>query len=266
MSYRISAVVGGALLALGIDVAPVAAAEPDPPAAVAAASSAPVQVTPAEIDIGLFYSGHDLEVRAEAPAGVDLVFRLSGPSEPLTLKKKGRKYGFLWMNVGEVEFPALPGVYLLRSTRPLPDLAPVAERLSLGLGYDALEASLPEGDTEPRELFGELIELKEHDDLYSSRVGGVEVTADGAVQQATARLFLPAKAPVGDYQVEVFAFRDGRVEPVGSAGIHLQRGREVAFLTDMVKDRGLLYGCLAVIIAIFAGLGTGLVFGKGGAH
>jgi len=35
----------------------------------------------------------------------------------------------------------------------------------------------------------------------------------------------------------------------------------------MAKDHGLLYGCLAVIIAITAGLITGFVFGgKGGSH
>jgi len=226
-----------------------------------------VEVAPANLRIGIFYDGHDVEVTAIAPAGAELAFRVSGDDEPLVLKRKGKKYGVLWMNAGEVEFPPLPALYVLRCTKEPQELAPLEARTRLGIGFDALRAELPDDASEARELFGEMVALKKRDDLYASHVGGVEVstTASGE-QQATARLFLPAKTPVGDYTVEVFGFQDGEGELLGSATVHLERGRSVSFLTDLVHEHGLLYGCLAVVIAIIAGLGTGLVFGKGGSH
>ncbi len=233
------------------------------------AATAPnrVRVEPAEIAIGVFYGGHDVEVTADAPAEAELAFRLVGPSEPLTLKKKRKKFGFLWMNAGEVEFPELPILYLLRSTKSPSDLGPLETRTHHGIGFDALEARLPDDAADARELFDEMVKLKKRDDLYASSVGDVSFSeADGGNRQATAHLFLPAKSPVGDYDVEVFAFQNGECESLGAAVVHLERGHAVAVITNMVHEHSLLYGCIAVVIAVIAGLGTGLIFGKGGSH
>jgi uncharacterized protein (TIGR02186 family) len=232
--------------------------------------SSHVQVDPETIQVGLFYSGQNIRVRASTPASEGVVIRVAGPEEPLVLKKKGKKYGLLWMNVGEVHYEAIPTLYMLRSSRKLDELGTSETLNQLKIGFDALRDQVPAGSNDgARELFGELVKLKERDRLFSSRAAAVRVDPTGTGgHQATGEFFLPAKTPVGDYTVDVFSFEKGEGELVGTAKIHLERTSVVSFITSLVANHGLLYGCLAVAVAILAGLSTGFIFGMGkpGSH
>jgi len=223
-----------------------------------------VRVEPENIQIGVFYSGHNIRVRASMPASEAVVMRVAGPEEPLVLKKKGKKYGFLWMNVGEVRYEAIPTLYLLRSSRELDQIATPETFGRLKLGFDAIRDRIPAGSKDgARELFGELVKLKQRDRLFCCEAAGIQLNSIGTGQQeATGEFFLPAKAPVGDYTVDVFGFQNGEGELIGTAKIHLERASVVSFITSLVADHGLLYGCLAVALAILAGLVTGFIFGK----
>ena len=229
-----------------------------------------VEAEPETVQIGLFYSGRAVHVRARVPAADAVVIRLVGAREALTLKRKGKKYGLLWMNVGEVHYEAIPTLYLVKSTRKLDEITGAATLRRLGIGFDALRDQIPaDADEGARALFGELVKLKERDGLFSCVPSGVQLTpsASGA-QKASTAFFLPATAPVGDYTIDVFAFRRGEPTQVGSATIHLVRGPTVSLLTSLATEHGLLYGCLAVAVAVAAGLVIGFVFGlrKGEAH
>jgi uncharacterized protein (TIGR02186 family) len=223
-----------------------------------------VRVEPENIQIGIFYSGQQIQVEASTLASADIVMRITGAEEPLVLKKKGKKYGFLWMNVGDVHYEAVPTVYLLSDSRELDALATPKTLSRLQLGFDALKDRLPRGSKDgTRELFDELVKLKEKDDLFACDTTGVKLkSSQSGRQEAIGEFFLPAKAPVGDYHVDVFAFREDAGELIGSATIHLERTSLVSSLTSLATNYGLLYGCLAVAVAILAGLLTGWIFGR----
>jgi uncharacterized protein (TIGR02186 family) len=224
-----------------------------------------VQVEPDNIQIGISYSGQTIRVKASSPAPEGIVMRVTGPEEPLVLMKKGKRYGFLWMNVGEVRYEAVPTLYLLRSSRKLHQMATPETLSRLELGFDALKDRVPVGSEDgARELFGELLKLKQKDHLFCSEAAGVQLdlVGDGR-QEATGAFLLPAKALVGDYTVDVFGFREGEGELIGTAKIHVQRSSGVSFITSLVTNHGFLYGCLAVAVAILAGLSTGYIFGMG---
>ncbi len=229
-----------------------------------------LQVEPENIQVGIFYSGQVVRVKVPVPASEDIVIRVTGPEEPLVLQKKGKKYGLLWMNVDEVHYQAVPTVYLLRSSRKLEDIAAPGTLSRLKLGFDALKDQVAAGSEDgARELFGELIKLKQRDHLFCCEAAGLQLDPVGAGrQEATGEFFLPAKTPVGDYTVDVYSFREGEGELIGTAKIHLERSSAVSFITSLATDHGLLYGCLAVAVAVLAGLSTGLIFGmrKGGSH
>ena len=236
------------------------------PIAPARAGSRPdrLLVEPEIIRIGLFYSGQDVRVTASTPVAGEIVVRVSGPDEPLVLKKKGKKYGLLWMNVGEVRYQAVPTLYILRSSRKLDEMAAPRTLDRLRLGFDALRNQVPAGAKDgARELFGELLKLKQQDHLFSCEAAGVQrcATGDGG-QLVTAKFSLPAKAPVGDYTVDVFGFQGRDGELIGTAKIHLERSSAVSWITSLAANHGLLYGCLAVVVALIAGLITGYLFGR----
>jgi uncharacterized protein (TIGR02186 family) len=228
-----------------------------------------IRVSPGTIKIGLFYGGQTIDVRATVPKGVEAVFEISGKRADLPLKIKGKKGGVLWMNVGEVTYAAVPSLFMIRSAKPLEALASEAALERLGIGYRALRTALvKDGDETARAHIGELIELKESEGLFSVETTGVEVVDKGAEgREVHAAFFLPAKAPVGEYAIEVFAFKDNAGSLLGSARVTLGYADATAFIVSLAKNHGLLYGCLAVLIAVLAGLFIGLIFkGKAGAH
>ncbi len=232
--------------------------------ALAGSGSGSVRVEPSEVQIGVCYSGQRLSVRATTPSPRKIVMRLTSADEPLTLKKKGKKYGLIWRNMGDVHFTAVPTVYLLRSSCPLEQIAAPETLERMKLGFDGVRRQCLRGsDDAPPELFAELVKLKQKDHLFDWQAGGIQIQpADAGRQEAVGEFLLPAKAPVGDYTVDVFAFQGGKGELIGTANVRLRRGAAVSAITDLAANHGLLYGCLAVAVAVLAGLSTGLVFGR----
>ena len=230
----------------------------------------PLNIEPDHIQVGFFYGGQKISVRANVPAGDNVLLKVKGATQRLDLKKKGKVFGFLWMNVDEVVYEDVPGLYIIRSSCKLADLAPANVLQQLEIGYDALKAKIvkaPEG--EAGKLFGDLIKLKEREGMFTIVEGGIRHAATpGGREQIATEFLLPPKAPVGKYLVELYGFKDGSGTLLGSGRITLEQDHLIRFITSMVEHHSLLYGCLSVMIAIVAGLLTGVIFGlgKGKAH
>jgi len=230
----------------------------------------PLNIEPDHIQVGFFYGGQKISVRANVPAGDNVLVKVKGATRKLDLKKKGKVFGFLWMNVGEVVYEDVPGLYIIRSSYKLTDLAPANVLQQLEIGYDALKAKIVKApDGEAGKLFGDLIKLKESEGMFTIVEGGIRhaPTPSGREQIAT-EFLLPPKAPVGEYLVELYGFKDGSGTLLGSGSIALEQDHLIRFITSMAGNHSLLYGCLAVMVAIVVGLLTGIIFGlgKGKAH
>ena len=229
-----------------------------------------ITLQPDHVSIGLFYGGSKVHLKAEVPVGRDVVVRVAGPNEPLEFKKKGKKFGFIWMSDGEVRYEDVPSIYILRSSQNLDQLASpkILEELKIGSG--ALQAEIA-GDSGlgAQALFLDLVKLKEKDGLFSIMEGGVALHPLGqGEQEVSCDFFLPPKTPIGEYRVDLFEFEDGNGVLSATRQVKIERSPVISFIISMASNHGLFYGCLAVFIAIIAGLVTGLAFGlgKGGAH
>lgn len=230
----------------------------------------PLIIEPDRIEVGFFYGGRNISVRANVPAGYHVLVKVSGATQTLELKKKGKVLGFLWMNVGEVVYEDVPGLYILRSSHKLADLAPADVLQQWEIGYDALKADVVKApDDDAGRLFPDLIKLKEGEGMFTIGEGDIRRAPmpDGREEIVT-EFRLPPKAPVGEYLVALYGFQNGSGTLLGSGIITLEQSHLVRFITSMVAHQSLLYGCLAVMIAIIAGLLTGVIFGlgKGKAH
>lgn len=228
-----------------------------------------ITVEPDKIEVGLFYSGQKIDVRAETPVGYQVVIKVSGEEEDVSLKKKGKKLGFLWMDVGDLEYKSVPSLYLIRSSKNLSDVADKDELNRLGIGYEALENRIVSDEEADGygSYFGELIKLKEKAKLFSVREDSIKIRKKkGDLQEVVDSFILPSKAPVGEYEVDIFGFNGGNGTLLGSRIIKLKFGPVTSFITSMAENHGLLYGCLASIIAIIAGLITGFIFKGKTAH
>ncbi len=231
----------------------------------AAVDDAVVHATPDVVTVSTFFHGEDLTVTGVAPAGPKLAILLTGERETVELDRKGRVWGFLWMNVGTATLEGVPDAYLLATAGPVCELAPFAVRQRLGMGLDVLGTG---GDDERAELFSDLVTLKKRQELYGTFEGALDVTegGDGWAEFSTV-LPLPARISRGTYRVELWGFEGDGGRALAEAPVTVRTVGLTRSIAVLARDHGLAYGFLALFIAVVVGLTTGLVFGlaaKGG--
>ncbi len=225
-----------------------------------------LSIEPPRVEAGMFFDGATVTVSADVPGDVPVAMACIGGDGSVALNRKGKVLGLIWMNVGEVEFRDTPGLYLLNTSTELDRLAPPGTLTALGVGYEALEARAS-AEPEPRDrgsLFRELVRLRESEGLYSVSEGTVERSLSaGGMTHVSTQFHLPAKAPQGEYSVLVYGFPMGEGAIMAKGTLELQQVGAAAFISKLATEQGLLYGILAVAVAVVVGLLTGMVFGLG---
>ncbi len=260
----------GAALMMGPSLVPAGLGALQVPDTIPAPEAVPelteIILEPAEVLAGMFFDGATVRVTALVPAEMGIAVSLVGNEEPVTLNRKGKALGLIWMNVGEVEIDGAPDLYLLDTSGPLDELAPETTLASMGVGYGALEArtSFRGSEGEDALYFREFVSLKESDGLYTVDEGAVELAAaEGGRARASTELRLSPKTPTGEYEVLVYGFGDQEALVLGRTSLRLRQVGMAASIRTLAVDRGLLYGILAVVVAIVVGLLTGVLFGLG---
>jgi len=221
-----------------------------------------LSIEPPQVVAGMFYDGATLHLRADVPAAAHIVVLARSGDAPLRLRRKGKAVGLLWMNVGDVAWDSVPGLYLLGSSVALDSLGPAWELERLGIGLASLRARARPGPGADS-LFGELVRLKRKDGLWAVSAGSVSLETGAGGVVALADLPVPVKAPPGVYQVLVYAFEEGGGRLLVRDTFEVVQGGVPAFIASLAAERGLLYGVLAVVVAMVVGLVTGMVFGLG---
>lgn len=225
-----------------------------------------LSIRPADIHVDLFFNGAMLQVQGTIPAGHQAAVLCVGEESRLDLKRKGRVWGLFWMNTADVALDRVPSLYVLSTSAPLAQLAPAEVLARLGVGYDGLEArtASKESADDSQATFRELVRLKRHEGLFSVSEG-TTVLERGVKDrlEVSAELFVPPRTPPGSYQVRLFSFHGGEGALVGETTARLSQAGFAAFTSKMAHEHGLLYGIAAVLIAIAAGMLTGVAFGRG---
>lgn len=231
-----------------------------------ALASEALSLNPGTVEIGITYGGKTVAVTGRVPSGEECMIRVVGQEHPLHLKEKGKVWGILWMNVASLSYEEVPDLYFVRSSSPLSELTSSETLDTLMVGYEALKHhAAPETGSEENRLFGEMIKLKEHEGLYSVMENTITRTpGQDGMDTVEATLDFPPKAPVGDYEVELVSFKNGKQDRMETATITLARSPFITWMSSLAVNKGLLYGIFAVIIALGSGLLTGVIFGMGG--
>lgn len=220
------------------------------------------------IKIDFFYHGSEVSVSGDADAGTDLIIKITSPEGNQELREKGKVAGILWMNVGELRFERTPSLYFIHSTRRVEDILSREETDKYVLGYQALKSHIemrPVADeAEKTKWFNEFLKYKESSNMYSTSFEKILTTAKDGLQHYYINLKWPYQAPPGDYTVTVYSVKDKKVIEKADARVLVEQVNIVKALSDMVRNRGALYGTISIVIALAAGFGVGIIFRKGG--
>ncbi len=219
------------------------------------------------IKISTFYNGTTLEVTGSLPEDADVVLQVSGPRKDVHLKEKGKVAGFLWMNKTDVSLENTPAVYMVYTP------AGPSEKFintELGVGYRALVKDISiEPKTEDKAfIFGEYVKLMEKSGVYAVNEAAVSYgEPNDGLKGFSTTLTIPSKMSAGDYTVEAIAVKEGTAINRTHEDLTLELSGLPAAISSLAFGKPLIFGIMAVFIAIATGLIIGVIFrGGGGAH
>jgi uncharacterized protein (TIGR02186 family) len=225
------------------------------------------------IAIGAFFNGTQLTVSGKVAAENEVVVIVKGQQEELTLKKKGKALGLLWMNLGDVHVKKVPNLYLMYTSKGMMESAASESKTweQLGIGFESLKKEMEiEAPQAKRDaLAQEFLKLKQNQGLYAFHSGEISFGQKNEEDKSfTASVWIPPQTPIGEYQVQVMEIHNGII--VGNSMDQLKVKEEgiPSMISSLAFNHSLFYGFLAVLIAVAAGLAMDFFFGtgKGGAH
>ncbi len=201
------------------------------------------------------------EGSASAEDTLDIVLAVKGATQPLTIRRKSN-VGGLWLNTAALPIENVPSFYALSTTRELSDIASPEVLATHGIGFEEVIPPHPHAakDMNSKQLAGyraALLRLKQSEGLFFERIGGISFTGQ-TLFRSTVRL--PANVPVGPLDAEVYVFSDGEFLAKVATRVELKRAGLEKILHELAFENPLLYGIMAVFLAVISGLIASAVF------
>ncbi|WP_320044410.1 TIGR02186 family protein [uncultured Desulfobacter sp.] len=226
-----------------------------------AAVPATFTVTPSAINIGASFNGIDVKVDGSIPEDADAVVRFKSGEQDVALKEKGKAMGLLWMNMGTVTFHHCPDIFMVATPKSLTKESDQWKGLNLGISSLINQIEIAPAPEDKSSLFDEFVKLKSKHGAYASGFGKVTYQAPAnGLKPFSAKIAIPSGLKPGSYQVEVFTVKDGAVGSKAQTRVKVEETGFPKFLSSLAFGKPLLYGIVSVIIALAAGLLTGLIF------
>ncbi|WP_442864031.1 TIGR02186 family protein [Bartonella sp. F02] len=225
-------------------------------------------VTTNTITVGANFAGRDLYI-----AGVlenmdpllrqqnryDVVVSLEGKKRPVIVREKKRNAG-VWVNADSLIFQDVPLFYSMVTTREIQEITSTENYKHLGLGLSYFPLKTDERDEIKIQSFREeLIKLQKAKNLYSEQVGRVHFSSGSLF---TAYFQLPANVPVGHYRVRAYLFRDGQFIDSTTKTLEIVKAHIAYTIFQEAHKHSVLYGIVAVFLAIATGFLCRLMFRK----
>ncbi|MEM8631269.1 MAG: TIGR02186 family protein [Pseudomonadota bacterium] len=201
-------------------------------------------------------------VRREAPipddAPLEVIVAVSGPSEPVVVRKKARRYG-IWVNDERVDVDAAPTFYAVATSGPwdevISDTEDLRRKISVPRAIRSVGAPM---DVANAESFAEaVVRIRKDEGLYQVLEDTVTVQDSTLFNTSIA---LPANLTEGEYQTRIFLTRNRQVIDEYSTVINVQKVGLERWLYNLAHQQPLQYGLLSLTIAILAGWGASAFF------
>ena len=189
----------------------------------------------------------------------DIIAVLTGPNQPVVVRRKARTVG-IWLNRAELVFESAPGYYAVAASGPIEGILDAGQRESkhIGLKYIKLvtaeESSGGSGFGKFREA---LLRHKVNQGLYFAGSSSVEFVGTDLFR---VRFSFPSNVPPGRYEATVYQVDSGRLVATGTTDLVIRKTGIEARIYRTAHDSPWLYGVLAVVLALMAGWLASAIF------
>lgn len=189
---------------------------------------------------------------------LEVVVTVSGPSEPITVRRKDKRLG-IWVNTESITFDGAPSFYAVATSAPLRQVLTEFEdqryHVSVENAINSISAKVLHSNADQ---FEEAIaRIRTDNGLYSLHEGQVEVAEQTLFRTSIA---MPANLTEGDYATRVLLTRGGQVISEFETQIDVRKVGLERFLFNLSRQQPLVYGLLSLAIAIIAGWAASAFF------
>jgi len=190
------------------------------------------------------------------PLGV--VITIQGPSQPLTVRRKEKKYG-IWVNSDALEIDSAPAFYAVATSAPFNTVMTHTQDLKfhVSIPHAIRSVGAPVHIKDPAAFSQAAIRIRRANNLYQVLENTVDIQQETLFQTSIA---LPSNLTEGVYKTRVFLTRDREVVTHFDTLIKVQKVGLERFLFNLSRERPLIYGLLSLAIAIIAGWGASAFF------
>lgn len=194
------------------------------------------------------------------PAGdpIEVVVVVEGPSEPVTVRRKEKKYG-IWMNTESLEIDSAPAFYAVATSGAFHDVLSETEDLRYHVSVPkAIRAVGEAGHVADVKAFTEaVIRIRRENGLYQFNENAVDIAEETLFRTSVT---LPSNLTEGVYKARIFLARQGEVVSHYETTIDVQKVGLERFLFNLSREQPLIYGLMSLAIAIAAGWGASAFF------
>lgn len=193
--------------------------------------------------------------------GYDIVVIVRGPEQAITVRQKERIAG-IWANRHSWTFDNAHGFLAVLSNRPLVDIASqnTLDEYAIGLTHQNFTAHADDttlGNGQRQVFATALLRQMQTRDLYVQNEEGVEFLSNTLF---TARIAVPAYVPVGAFEAEIILFGDGALLNQQTVELDVRKTGFEQFTFALATEQPLVYGIVAVILAVLAGWLASVMF------
>ena len=193
-----------------------------------------------------------------SPVPLQVIVAVSGPSEPLLVRRKQRKFG-IWVNTDTVEVDLAPSFYAVATSTPwdqvVTDTEDLRHKISINRAIRSVGAPM---HIENAQSFSDAVmRIRKKSGLYQLRENTVAVDQQTLFRTS---IEMPANLTEGNYKTRIFLTRNGQVLSHFETDIAVRKVGLERFLFTLSRKNPLVYGLMSLAIAIFAGWSASAVF------
>lgn len=181
--------------------------------------------------------------------GRNIVVVVRGPDEPMTVRRRDRIAG-VWVNNDAAKFEGLPAYYYLASTEPISRIASPQQLARYGIGLQSLLPSAVGSHHDPEPFRQAAIRYHRRLGLYAESPGSIDFHSETLF---STRVPVPAKATRGQYNVEVYLFRNGEMVSAQSTPLFVDATGLERRLYNAAHDASFSYGIACVFMSMLLG-------------
>ena len=192
--------------------------------------------------------------------GDDIIVVVTGPKGLVTIQKKEKVLG-VWVNTKKVNYINAPKYLSISSNRDIDKILNQKTQIISEIGLNNLNIRIQPGKQvrSEKEWREALTRNMQKSKLWSLNENSISLNKNSLFRSY---LSLPSNVTVGKFEVKILHYRNSKLISKETNTINVSKSGISAEIYNIAQNYSTLYGIFAVLLAVFIGWGTNLVFRK----